>query len=223
MQFHLSVIENLKKWPTTGNGRRNRWLQRVSAMGGALVVMALALTSSGCQSIREPEPPHVPASSGVDEPQTANPSMPSAYYDSVKHAESPQPPNPQFRGLIVSGPARTVLARRQPLIVVRGMYRLQASQYPKTARLKLVAVDLKTREEFRGFAGQQDASPDEPPPDQEPLDAEQMKRMVLTGYFNTDLVGLLNLPLRSAQYRVWAELGTFRSNEITIEANVAQP
>lgn len=122
--------------------------------------------------------------------------------------------------MIQSAP-QAALTARQPLILVHGTYRIQASDFPPDARLRLVALDQRTKQEYAGGVGQRDASPDVPPPKTSEPPAETLQRMVITGYFNTDLVATVKLPWASAIYRIHAELAGNLSNEITIQVTVS--
>jgi hypothetical protein len=157
-----------------------------------------------------------------DGPQTGGPGgsvLGSPFYNTLETPDSPRPPNPQWRGVMISAAERNILSLRSPMVLLRGMYRIQGSQYPAKDRLKLTAVDIRTRQEYTGFAGQKDASPDAPPPEglDEPPDPATMARMVFSGFFNTDLRGVLGLPATPGSYRVWAEYGPIKSNEITLQ------
>lgn len=142
------------------------------------------------------------------------------FYNSTETPDSPHPPHDGWRGVLISAPAQVTLTTRQPMILVRGTYRIQGDKYPKDDRLRLIAVNVATKQEYARTAGQRDPSPDEPPPKTEPPDPAVIKRMIFSGFFNADLVGTAMLPWASATYRVRAELGDIRSNEITIQVNV---
>lgn len=103
------------------------------------------------------------------------------------------------------------------MILLHGTYRLSGGNYPANDRLKFTATDVATRREYSGYAGQQDASPDVPPPDAEKPDPEVLKRMVFSGFFNADLVATVHLPWTAATYRVRVDLGPIPSNEITVQ------
>lgn len=139
------------------------------------------------------------------------------YYSTAQHPDSPKPPNPQWRGVLISAPPRFTLTLRQPLAILRGYYKIQGTNYPADDRLKLIAVDLATKQEYSATAGQRDPSPDEPPPPSEPPDPEVLKRMIFSQHFNADLIGTLRLPWTNATYKVRAEFGPILSNEITVQ------
>ncbi|MBI5384815.1 MAG: hypothetical protein HZA90_09030 [Verrucomicrobia bacterium] len=144
----------------------------------------------------------------------------SPFYNTDELPESPKPPNPQWRGVLIDAPAQAVLSLKQPMIILRGTYRIQGTNYPANDRLRLVAVDAATKQEYAGTAGQRDPSPDVPPPKTEEPDPEVVKRMVFSGFFNADLVATVKLPRAAGLYRVRAELGNLKSNEITIQVAV---
>jgi hypothetical protein len=192
----------------------------ISSARTALAVFAgaLFLPAAGCHSSPQPKI-HSPVMSPPDL-AGANAFI-SPFFSAEEFPDSPKPANPQWRGVLIAAPARTVLTLRQPMVIVRGTYRIQGTNYPARDRLKLVAVDLNSKKEYSGLAGQRDASPDAPRPPSKQPDPETFKRMVFSGFFNADLVATLGLPRVSASYRVWAELGPIRSNEITLHV-VAQ-
>ena len=144
----------------------------------------------------------------------------SPFYNADELPDSPKPPNPTWRGLLLEVPAQAVLSLKQPMIVVHGTYRIQGANYPVNDRLRLVAVDAFTKKEYTGSAGQRDANLDAPPPKTEPPDPAVVKRMVFSGFFNADLVATAKLPLAAGTYRVRAFLGDLGSNEITIQITV---
>jgi len=143
------------------------------------------------------------------------------YYDAQEHPDSPQAPNPQWRGVLISAPERSVLTLRQPMVILRGTFAIQGNQMTESSRLVLKAVDLRTKQEYSGVAGQQDPSPVVPDPNadepEDPEDIELARQMIYTGFFNTDIIGMLGLPRSPGAYRVWAEYGTVKSNEINLQ------
>lgn len=142
------------------------------------------------------------------------------YYNADQNPQSPKPPSPQWRGVMIEAPGEVILSLRQPMLLLHGTYRIQGSNYPAKDNLRIIAVDAATKREYTGIAGQRDSSPDAPPPPSEPPNPETVKRMVFSGFFNTDLVGTLRLPLASANYRVRVEFGNIPSNEINIRVIV---
>jgi hypothetical protein len=141
----------------------------------------------------------------------------SPFFSAQETPESPKPPQPQWRGVMIAGPAQAKISLKEPMIIVRGTYRISGANYPANDRIKLVAINIATRHEYTGYAGQRDASPDVPPPESEKPDPQVLKRMVFSGFFNADLVATVKLPWNSASYRVRAEFGTIPSNEITVQ------
>ena len=142
------------------------------------------------------------------------------YYNADEHRDSPKPSAPQWRGVMISAPGEVVLNLRNPMLILRGCYRISGANYPAKDRLKLIAVDVATKREYTAEAGQRDSSPDVPPPPSDPPDPETVKRMVFSGFFNADLMGTLKLPFTSGTYRIRAEFGNIPSNEITVKITV---
>jgi hypothetical protein len=150
----------------------------------------------------------------------AQPSYGSPFFNTLEGPDSPKPPSPGWRGLLIAGPSRAVLSLKQPMLLLRGTYRIQGDAYPKDDRLRLVAIDVRTRQEYSQTAGQRDASPDEPPPPAVPPDPAVTRRMVFSGHFNADLMGTLHLPWAPATYRVLARMGDLQSNELTVQVDI---
>ena len=65
-------------------------------------------------------------------------------------------------------------------------------------------------------------APSVPPPDEAPHDPATLRGVAVGGYQNHDLMALVGLPHGSAVYTVHLELGSTRSNEVTVEI-AAQP
>jgi hypothetical protein len=182
-----------------------RWqCLKLAALGASLLLVFLL--GNSCSS-RHPQ----------TNPSVAMNDLVSPFFSSEQHPESPKPPNAQWRGVLIAAPAQAALTVRTPIVLLRGTYRIQGANYPKEDRLRLVATEVATRKQFAALAGQHDPSPDVPPPDSETPDPETLKRMIFSGFFNTDLVATLKLPWTNATYRVRAELGTIPSNEITVQ------
>lgn len=141
----------------------------------------------------------------------------SPYYNADEHPESPKPPGPEWRGVMIAAPAQIVLSLRNPLLILRGCYCIQGSEYPADDQIKITALDEQAKRKYTGVAGQRDASPEVPRPAKAPPKPETLKRMVFSGFFNADLLGTLGLPPATATYRVRVEFGNIPSNEITIQ------
>jgi hypothetical protein len=188
--------------------RVRRWRFCKRAVPGTSLLLAILL-HAGCTS-----PPSQAS------PSVAMNDLASPFFGSEEHPESPKPPNPQWRGVLIAAPEQAVLTLRTPGILLRGTYRIQGGNYPKDDRLRLTATDIVSRKQFTGAAGQRDPSPDVPPPDSEAPDPETLKRMIFSGFFNADLVATVKLPWTNATYRVRAELGPIQSNEVTVQVLV---
>jgi hypothetical protein len=142
------------------------------------------------------------------------------YYSATRMPLSPQPPHDGWRGVLIHVPQEVTLTLKQPTVLLHGTYRIQGDKYPKQDLLRLVAVELASKKEYSGVAGQRDDSPDAPPPPAPAPAPAVIQRMVFSGFFNADLVATLKLPWSSASYRVRAELGDIRSNDVTVKVAV---
>jgi hypothetical protein len=116
----------------------------------------------------------------------------------------------------IAAPAQIALGAKAPVAILRGTYRIQGDKYPSPDTLVIHAIDMASKKEYQGAAGQQDSSPVGKRPASAPPNPETIKRMVFTGHFNTDLILTLKLPIASATYKVRADLGNIQSNEITL-------
>ena len=106
------------------------------------------------------------------------------------------------------------------MLTLSGYFSIQGGNYPKNDRKKATAVNIVTKQEFSGFLGQRDTSPDDPPPPRKAPDPEVVKRMIFSGYFNSDIMAALDLPWANATYKVRVNLGDIPSNEITVQVSV---
>jgi len=143
--------------------------------------------------------------------------FPNPYYNANEGPQSPKPPNAQWRGVMIAAPNPAVITLRNPQVLLHGTYRIQGANYPANDSLKLTAIEMVSKKEFTAIAGQHDASPSVPPPPEAPPDPQMLKRMVFSGFFNTDLIATLKLPRVGATYRVRADLGNIPSNEIMVQ------
>jgi hypothetical protein len=127
---------------------------------------------------------------------------------------SPEAPD-DYRGLLIAAPKSVTLGEAIP---VCGTFRLGAEAVNKHLALPcevtLVAIDMESYEARSGnLAG------DGRPERSAPLDPTMrgFDKYVMTGWFNADLVEVLELPRKKAKYRVFAALGDWVSNMAIIE------
>ena len=189
---------------------------------GALATALLTFTAS-CSSSSMPSDPPPPS------PSASNPGLPTGkagvveratgdqLFNTQKHPDSPVPGNEVWRGVLIKAPAAVRVDPRRPSVIVRGVYALSGPQVLPKATLKLIAIDAQTKRRYEALMGQQDPSPEEPPPDPPPLDSGLRERLTFNGHFNVELLATLDLPLVPASYVVSAEVGTARSNEISVK------
>jgi hypothetical protein len=134
---------------------------------------------------------------------------------------TPKIDGPSFEGLLINLPEEVVfdgagtLAHAGGRMVLCGAYRFKSSLLDLRGRfidrILFVAVHAKTHEPS---AGKMESLPNRirsGDPD-DGLDPD----MLTGGVFNPDLGALLNLPAEAADYIVYATLGPFRSNPLTI-------
>ena len=110
-------------------------------------------------------------------------------------------------------------------IVVCGTYRLEFSTLGLDGdfveSIVLVAVDEGRRETFNGrMVTVQNRIP--PPPRPDGLTPADFAGDVITGYFNPNLAVVLDLPEQPADYVVYAVLGPYESNRVSISVREAE-
>lgn len=136
---------------------------------------------------------------------------------------SPQDPGPKWRGILIQAPKRVVFGRGQQAgeafaaVPICGLYTLNLLNLTDGAPMRLIAVDRNTQKAYGGAVVDADPSPEEPPPDEEPLDPATLKGLATSSYFNLNLVSYVGLPARSAVYDVMVEYGGLQSNKVVIE------
>jgi hypothetical protein len=86
----------------------------------------------------------------------------------------------------------------------------------------VVAVDQKTTQSYSGKMPKPDfeAPPFSVDESAGPALTEADENALLTSHFNLDLVHDLDLPLADATYTVYATLGDFKSNSLTVKTKV---
>jgi hypothetical protein len=154
--------------------------------------------------------------------------VPTSTFSSTK--ESLQPPRHDFdfRGLLLTAPKEVTFLPGRRDALTGGFARIPGcvtyvldhgalgldGQFVHS--VVFVAVDAATQEAFSGRMDPPSAA--EPPPTLADLDLtpDDMKDVVITGYFNPDLVEVLGLPAREATYLVHAALGPYTSGVVRI-------
>src|SRR5262245_5037418 len=109
---------------------------------GVLVCLALVACSPG-QSTNKPS-----NSTESMSPPDAGTNLFSPFYNSDETPQSPKPPNPNWRGVLIDAPPESVVTLRQPMVLLRGTYRIQGTNYPANDRLRIIAIDPATKKEF---------------------------------------------------------------------------
>lgn len=82
--------------------------------------------------------------------------------------------------------------------------------------ITLVAVDAETHESFSGRPTSRKDWLKPPPPTRKGSPRTSKKGRVVQGYFNPNLVRILGLPEKEAEYIVYATLGTYKSNVVRV-------
>ena len=153
--------------------------------------------------------------------QSNNTMIDGPFFDTKKVPESPEPPSPDWSGILIQALAAHQLTMKQRKALIHGYYRLGGSEYPlDDDDLRIHAVNMATKLTYEAGAGQRDDSPIEPEEPRPPLSRDDIRDMVFTGYFNTDLMLTLKLPPTGGKYRVWVTMGPVKSNELLLEISV---
>lgn len=137
---------------------------------------------------------------------------------------SPKEPSQDWRGILIAAPANVSFGgdeNKSPdgafaRVPICGFYMLDAYGAP-TGAMVLHAENVESGEKFSGAVGEDDPSPDEPPPPTEPHDYTVLEGVSVEGYFNPNLAKFVQLPQESATYKVHVEWGKKKSNVVTIE------
>jgi hypothetical protein len=145
---------------------------------------------------------------------------------------SPASEDPTFRGIRINAPARVAFHRDRPegggfaRVPICGYYLLPVVTNPGgrgvMQELRLVAVDVTSREQYTGPVAKQ-RTETVPAPVDHRLTDEEAAATAAGGYFNPNLTRHVPLPVRDGLYDVHAELGTrgqpgyVASNTVRIE------
>lgn len=122
----------------------------------------------------------------------------------------------EFRGLKLAGPADFTFSDPGGQLTLAGIY-VVGSELPLefgnvVQHLLIVAIDEASKREFESTMVRDAPRFDDDPPEGPPPDG-----LVIKGYFNPDLLKILELPASDATYVVYAALGPHRSNAIRIQ------
>jgi hypothetical protein len=147
----------------------------------------------------------------------------------------------EFSGILINGPKEVVWSgdispqdfpespwggTSGPLrLMIAGLVRLKYSTLGLNGDFSgdvlVVAVDQKTAQTYSGKMPQVDFLPEpEPDVDTGAMMTEADRNMLITSMFNLDLVHDLDLPIIDATYSVYATLGEYKSNVLTITTKV---
>lgn len=148
----------------------------------------------------------------------------------------------EFSGILINGPKEVVWDREidpedfpespwggttGPLrLMIAGLVRLEYSTLGLNGDFSgdvlVVAVDQKTAQTYSGKMPEADFLP-EPELDMDEADpkmTEDDRKMLVNSLFNLDLVHDLDLPIADATYSVYATLGQYKSNVLTVTTKV---
>lgn len=148
--------------------------------------------------------------------------VPINTYD--KNPCSPADPGANWRGIHILAPRQVLVDREesgadilQGAIPICGYYLLNYSMETDQEPLKLVAVNKINARLYSGYMLEEDPSPEEPDPDDEPTDPALYQGMASGGYFNPNLLTYVKLPRGAAVYEIYVEYKGLRSNSVQLE------
>jgi len=141
---------------------------------------------------------------------------------------SPEIDDPDFRGILLNAPTIVTFSpgKSNPIngafapVIVCGAFVFDYSTLDLDGNfadsIVMVAVDEKSRNSFRGTM----TGVENPVPMPEKLDDEEngsdFAEDIIGGYFNPNLAVIMGLPIREADYVVYALLGPYESNRVRI-------
>ncbi len=137
----------------------------------------------------------------------------------ARAAASPTPPpDPRWRGILLAAP-RVVRPRAgaAPVVPLCLYAMLDVPSPPLAEGMRVVVTGATLAQPVSGPVVDVDESPEVPPPDEAPHDPATLRGVAVGGYQNHDLLALVRLPRGAAVYTVHIELGSARSNEVTVE------
>lgn len=109
-------------------------------------------------------------------------------------------------------------------LMVAGLIRIKYDTYglkgDAGAEVLVVAINQKTAQTYKGKMPKADSEPFFGFMPDEPERTEDDKNALLSSHFNLDLVHDLEIPLEDATYSVYATLGEYKSNVLTIHTMV---
>lgn len=198
-------------------------------MRAAALIALFAVALAGCQRAPAPVAPAVPVDSPTPR-RLAAMSMDPAVFAQVsvgthaRNAASPTPPpDPRWRGILLAAPRvvrpRAGATASVPLCLYA---MLDVPAAPLAEGMRVVVTGPSLAQPVAAPVVDVDESPSVPPPDEAPHDPATLRGVAVGGYQNHDLMALVGLPHGSAVYTVHLELGSTRSNEVTVEI-AAQP
>jgi hypothetical protein len=135
---------------------------------------------------------------------------------------SPEPPGPEWRGILIAAPERVTMDRtgvalHPPApIPICGYYLLDVPREPTEEAIWLVLTEPATETTREAPVTSQDPSPVAPPPERS-LDPALLEGVASGSYFNPDLTTFLPLPPVAATYEVTVRYRGFTSNTVTID------
>jgi hypothetical protein len=146
-------------------------------------------------------------------------------YSNEPHECSPAEPPPDWRGVTIRAPNRVSFERGEvagpygsfAAIPICGFFVVDAQLQGADEPMQLIAVDQQSGKRYSGAIVELDPSPEVPPPDHEPVPAEEYADLAGGGYFNVNLPDYVDLPVQSAVYRVHIEFRNHQSNVVLIE------
>ena len=144
---------------------------------------------------------------------------------------SPVIKDSEFQGIVINGPKQITftgeMIGNSPLnisqinlsCILNLKYNLLDLNGKFIHHVLFVAVDKKTNQVFSGKMINQTMISDNVFDSVEGISADDFKDVLVTEYFNPNLVDVLKLPAKEAEYNVYATLADFKSNSIVINVS----
>lgn len=134
---------------------------------------------------------------------------------------SPPEPDPFWRGIVIKAPRVAALRNRDesnpqfPRVPICGYYMLVDSREISEGALEVVAIDVNSKEVYRGRVVDEPDSDEMPPPDDgsDPT----YNTVAFGGYFNINLARYVKLPGKEATYDVSLQWADEKSNVVRIQ------
>jgi hypothetical protein len=106
------------------------------------------------------------------------------------------------------------------VIPICGFYQLSLLELRNASVIQLFAMNIETKEVYRGELIEADPIYDEPFPFDVPESkSEEIKGQLLSAYFNPNFARFVSLPSNEATYKILVQIGQFKSNIVELKVH----